>query len=293
MLNYCIAGLSVSVENIKYPFFKRRMQQYQKTDAVAQPDLTISFSEQEEITEPQGELVGQRMGYRTYLKTKEGGYVNFDRLQDTENRTALMMADKDFRKVEAVIRDVEMLGGAPLDVRSFNMTGEIFRMALTLRGGLVVHSSSIDFDGNGILFSAPSGTGKSTHTGLWRQCFGDRVTVVNDDSPAITFAEGNPYLFGTPWSGKTEINENRRVPLRAVVFLEQAKENQIIELKPQEAVFRLLREIAVYPYRDMANIALETADRLLSQVPCYLLRCRPDEDAVYTVKNRLRIGEEK
>lgn len=293
MPNYCIAGLSVSVENINYPFFLRRMEKYRTEDGVVPPDLTISFSEQEEIFEPEGELIGRRMGYRTYLKTTEGGYVNFDRLGGTENRTALMTADRGFREVQAVIRDVEQLGGAPLDVRSFNMTGEIFRMALTLHGGLVLHSSAISFNGEGILFSAPSGTGKSTHTGLWKQRFPESVTVVNDDSPGVVFADGKPYICGTPWSGKTEINENMRVPLRAIVFLEQAKENRIAELKPQEAVFRLLREIAVYPYRDMADIGLETADRLLGQVPCYLLECRPDEEAVETVKNTLRIGEEK
>ncbi|MBU5450566.1 hypothetical protein [Acetivibrio sp. MSJd-27] len=292
MPNYCIAGLSVWVENINYPFFLRRMEQYRVKEAVV-PDLKISFSEQEEIFEPEGDLIGQRMGYRTYLLTKEGGYVNFDRLENTENRTALMTADPGFREVQAVIRDVEMLGGAPVDVRCFNMTGEIFRMALTLHGGLVVHSSSIAFGGDGILFSAPSGTGKSTHTRLWKKCFGDRVTVVNDDSPAVTFVDGRPHICGTPWSGKTEINENIHVPLRAVVFLEQAKENRISELKPQEAVFRLLREIAVYPYRDMADIALDTADGLLKQVPCYLLGCRPDEEAVQMVKNTLRIGEKK
>lgn len=293
MPNYCIAGLSVSVENINHPFFLRRMEKYRAKDPVGLPDLKISFSEPTEIFEPEGTFIGQRMGYRTYLKSKEGGYVNFDRLENTENRTALMTADPDFREVQAEIRDVEMLGGAPIDVRCFNMTGEIFRMALTLHRGLVVHSSSIAFDGEGILFSAPSGTGKSTHTGLWKQCFGDRVIVVNDDSPAVTIADGEAYIHGTPWSGKTEINENMRVPLRAVVFLEQAKENRITELKPQEAVFRLLREIAVYPYRDMADIALETADRLLRQIPCYLLGCRPDEEAVQTVKNTLRLGEEK
>ncbi len=291
MSNYCIAGLSFSVENLEHPFFLRRMEKYTEKDTQKTPDMRISFQEKQEITEPAGKLVGTRLGYRTYLTTDAGDYVSFDKLEDTENRTALISADKDFRSVVAQVRDVEAMGGAPMDVRCFNMVGEIFRMAVMLRNDLVVHSSSIAFDGNGILFSAPSGTGKSTHTGLWKKAFGERVAIVNDDTPAVTFEDGTPLLWGTPWSGKTEINENICVPLRAIVFLEQAKENNISELSSVEAVFRLVREVAVYPYRDMANRALEATDRLLRQVPCYLLRCLPDEDAVMTVKNKLQLGE--
>ncbi len=287
---YGIAGMSVSVENIDFPLFEQRMGKYLKKDGTQQPDLQISFSEKEFISEPEGELIGTRIGYRTYLKTARGEYVNFDKLKDSDNRTSLMIANEDFTKVEGVIRDLEPLGGAPLDVRFFNMMGEIFRMALIMRDGLVVHSSSIAVDGQGILFSALSGTGKSTHTGLWKQCYPDQVTIINDDSPAVIFKDGTPYVCGTPWSGKTDINENICVPLRAIVFLTQAKENTIQVLKPQDAVFELMRAIAVYPYRDMANRVLETADRLLGQVPCYMLGCRPDEEAVQTVKNALEIG---
>ncbi len=287
---YEIAGLSVSIENIRFPLLERRMGAYQSTKREKEADLKISFLKKEQITEPAGDLIDVRMGYRTYLKTAGGEYVNFDKLKDSFNRTSLMIADGDFTKVEASIRDIEPLGGAPLDVRCFNMIGEIFRMALTVRGGLVVHSSSIGVNGQGILFSALSGTGKSTHTGLWKQCYPEKVTVINDDTPAVIWKEGKPFVCGTPWSGKTDINENMMVPLRAIVFLEQAKENTIRALTPQQAVFELMRAIEIYPYREMANLALETADRLLSQVPCYLLGCRPDKEAVATVKNALEIG---
>ncbi len=290
MAMYRIAGMSVSVENIDFPLLEQRMGKYLAQDPIGQPDLQVSFSERDVITEPEGELIGTRIEYRTYLKTAKGEYVNYDKLKSTDNRTSLMIADPSFSKVEAVVRDLEPLGGAPVDVRCFNMLGEVFRMALNMRDGLVVHSSSIAVDGQGILFSALSGTGKSTHTGLWKQCYPEQVTVINDDSPAVIFKDGKPYVCGTPWSGKTTINENICVPLRAIVFLKQAKENTIHQLPPQEAVFELMRAIAIYPYRDMANRALETADRLLGLVPCYMLGCRPDEEAVQTVKNALEIG---
>ena len=286
---YRIAGLSMDLRNIDYPYVLRRMEQYRGEDGSG--GLLVDYRQQTEITAPTGELAGKKWGYRTYLKTEDGRWVNYDSLENTENRTALISFSPDFREAKAYLRDVEALGGAPIDVRCFNMMGEIFRMALTMGDGLVVHASSIACQGQGILFSAPPGTGKSTHTGLWRQCFGDSVTIVNDDTPAVTFRDGQPFIHGTPWSGKTEINENIEAPLRAVVFLKQDKKNQISRLDSQEAVFRLMREIFIYPYREMADKALQTADKLLRSTPCYLLGCRPDFEAVQLVKNTLQLGD--
>ena len=87
-------------------------------------------------------------------------------------------------------------------------TGGSFYRQLLRFDGLLLHASAVVVDGRAYLFSAPCGTGKSTHVGLWRQRFGDEVTVINDDKPAIVFQGDTPYLCGTPWSGKTALNNN-------------------------------------------------------------------------------------
>lgn len=81
-------------------------------------------------------------------------------------------------------------------------TGAMFHNRLMQLGGGVLHSSSLAWRGQGVAFSANSGTGKSTHTGLWKQVFGDEVEIINDDKPAIWFDEGQPMLCGTPGAAK-------------------------------------------------------------------------------------------
>ena len=84
-------------------------------------------------------------------------------------------------------------------------------------------------DGQAYLFSADSGVGKSTHSRLWQQVFGDqRVTIINDDKPALRLRDGVWYVYGTPWSGKYGLNHNLCYPLAGICFLERSKTNKIV-----------------------------------------------------------------
>lgn len=80
---------------------------------------------------------------------------------------------------------------------------EFYRKLINL-GGFMLHASAIVVDNKAYLFSAPSGTGKSTHTKLWQECFGDKAIIINDDKPAIRIEEGKCFAYGTPFSGKTD-----------------------------------------------------------------------------------------
>ncbi len=165
----------------------------------------------------------------------------------------------------------------------------VFAERLIYLGGMVLHGSCMALDGKAVIFSAPSGTGKSTHTGLWRQLYGDRVTVINDDKPAIRFnAQGQPIAYGTPWSGKTDLNCNVSAPLHALVFLQRASDNAIRRLSATEALLYMNRELS-HPYHDeqLDQTLLDTALRLIQSVPVFLLSCTPDERAVETVRRAL------
>ena len=81
--------------------------------------------------------------------------------------------------------------------------------------GFFFHSSCLELDGEGYVFSAVSGTGKSTHTALWRRHFGNRVTMINDDKPVIRKCDGKFYAYGTPWMGKADIGTNTKAPVKA------------------------------------------------------------------------------
>lgn len=176
------------------------------------------------------------------------------------------------------------------DEVAYLASGALFNRRITAFNGLMLHSSAIAMDGRAYLFSAHSGTGKSTHTGLWKQVFGDRVTYINDDKPIIRKIDGKFYAYGTPWSGKTDLNTNIKVPLAAIVFIERGDTNSITPIDPaKEAVAVPMLEQTPRPRTPQLLAAmLNTADDLLLNTPLFKLRCNISEDAVYTSYNTLK-----
>lgn len=164
-----------------------------------------------------------------------------------------------------------------------------FSKELLLRNGFSLHASAIAFQNSGILFSADSGIGKSTHTRLWQKHFGaENVPIINDDKPAIRFMEDIFYTYGTPFSGNSEENLDMRVPLRAIVFLQRDTINSIRKLSPVESLPLLMKQ-TLRPNSSnehMASLFL-LLDRLLSEIPVYMLNCNMDEDVVSVVANEI------
>ena len=107
---------------------------------------------------------------------------------------------------------------------------------------LLFHSSAIAVDGKAYLFAAPSGTGKSTHTRLWRQIFGERAVTVNDDKPLVKIEGGEAIVFGTPWDGKHRLSSNISVPIGGICFLTRGQTNSIKSLMPMEALPEFLSQ---------------------------------------------------
>ncbi len=176
------------------------------------------------------------------------------------------------------------------DEVAFLATGTLFNYRITAFNGIMLHSSAIAMDGRAYLFTAHSGTGKSTHTSLWKEVFGDKVTYINDDKPVVRELDGKFFAFGTPWSGKTDLNNNICVPVAAVVFLERAEKNSIEAVDPftQPIAIPLLEQVPRPKVPELAKAMLDTADRLVTTVPIFKLRCNMEKDAVYTSYNRLK-----
>lgn len=150
---------------------------------------------------------------------------------------------------------------------------QICRKVLAEYDGFFFHSSALEIDGEGYLFSALSGTGKSTHTRNWRQYFGDRVTMINDDKPIVRKIDGKFYVCGTPWMGKSDIGCNRTAPIKAVYILQRGDENRAERISPG-AVFKQLLEATLLPKtRENMQKLLDLFNDLFSQVPLFLLTC--------------------
>lgn len=166
-----------------------------------------------------------------------------------------------------------------LDDCEYLCTGGSFYRQLLSHNGLMLHSSAIVMDGFAYLFSAPCGTGKSTHTNMWRSAFGDAVVMLNDDKPALRKEEGRWYAYGTPWSGKTAQNENMRVPLGGVCVLTRGEQNEIEPYGGAAAIFSLLDQTVRPRVGNARGELLELLDDLMGSVPVWKLRCTPTEDA--------------
>lgn len=166
-----------------------------------------------------------------------------------------------------------------------------FYRRLPFFGGIMLHSSCIAVDGEAYLFSAPCGTGKSTHTTLWKKYFGDRAVYVNDDKPALCVRDGKVLACGTPFSGKTDLNTNICVPARGICILERGEKNEIHRISAKEALPRFMNQ-TFRPF-DAAGMekTLALLDILFSSIPVYELHCDMSEDAVLTSYNGMKNKE--
>ena len=142
---------------------------------------------------------------------------------------------------------------------------------------LLFHGSTVAVDGQAYLFTAACGTGKSTHTRLWRQVFGDRVVMVNDDKPFLRITEEGVLACGAPWSGKHGLDTNITVPLAGICILERGSENRIRSIEPAEAMPRLLHEAFCPPGKEAQFQAL--VDILAAGTPLWRMACTKDPEA--------------
>ena len=147
------------------------------------------------------------------------------------------------------------------------------------RDVLMTHGSTVAVDGNAFLFTAKCGTGKSTHTRLWRQVFGDRAVMVNDDKPFLKLTETGVLACGSPWSGKHGLDTNITVPLQGICILERGKENQIHRISSEEALPMLLHQ-SYCPLAPEKRTRFEEQVRFLAEtVPLWHMYCNMDPSA--------------
>lgn len=178
--------------------------------------------------------------------------------------------------------DVVLMGG--------NLSLRLFRFAMWVGYGLMtaaketiaIHSSCIVADGQAVIFLGESGTGKSTHTRLWRENIPGAV-LLNDDSPIVRVIDGQAWVYGSPWSGKTPCYKQERYPLAACVRLSQAPYNKIHKLhviKGYAALHPSCPPEFAYDERLYSHISA-TLGSLLKSVPVYYLECLPDAAAAW------------
>jgi hypothetical protein len=144
---------------------------------------------------------------------------------------------------------------------------------------ILFHGSVVAVDGQAYLFTAKSGTGKSTHTRLWREVFGNRAIMVNDDKPFLRIENQKILACGSPWNGKHRLGTDIKVPLKAICILERGQENSIVKIEPQDGLHMLLQQSNRPNGVKMLGTFLEMIDTIAKCVPLFRMCCNMDPKA--------------
>ena len=178
------------------------------------------------------QIAGLLVAMDTFGRTKKQAEpYRKNSTEDPDIRIESMKKIYQERNPQMTEEDAEYLG-----------TGSSFYRKIIEHDGMMLHASAVVVEGKAYLFSANSGTGKSTHTALWLKLFGKRAFILNDDKPALRYQEGTWYAYGTPWSGKNDISTNIGVPLAGIALLERSENNEIYPSEGPECILPLFRQ---------------------------------------------------
>lgn len=165
-------------------------------------------------------------------------------------------------------------------------TSSYFYTEIVKFDGIMLHASCVQYENYAYLFSANSGTGKSTHTHLWLEKFPE-AEILNDDKPAIRYIDGKFYAFGTPWSGKFDESINTKTEIAGITFLSRGETNEIERVEGNTATIDFLNQTVRPTNKNYMLQFMDILDKVLSEVPVYRLKCNMSLEAVETSYNKM------
>lgn len=143
----------------------------------------------------------------------------------------------------------------------------------------VFHGAAISYKDKAYIFTAPSGTGKTTHISLWQKYIGKAVGIINGDKPIMGFGDA-VTVYGTPWAGKEKLQSNTSAPLGGICIIKRGTENKIRKLLPIEVLPHIMNQVYMPQNKSAMSATMKLIDRLITTVPVYLLECDISQEAV-------------
>ena len=143
----------------------------------------------------------------------------------------------------------------------------------------LLHGSTVAVDGAAYLFTAACGTGKSTHTGLWREVFGERAVMINDDKPFLQVTNNGVIAHGSPWSGKHGLDSNKSAPLKGICILHRGPENTIRRIHADDALPMLRHQSFVSANETAQEKVFDLVSQLSQCVPLWEMYCNKSPEA--------------
>ncbi len=282
---YRIAELNININFIKstvndetlIPSFRNFALQTPAEDVFLQMDVddTIRPSRKEDIELIRNFDTGN--GITSVAKTlnpNDGGYQFIVR-DIIGNKCCFLKSNEDFSINRCALYGTHHM-------RRFGLNNALM-LAMAFKGSykdlLLVHASLVRHNGKGYAFIAKSGTGKSTHVGMWLRHI-ENCDLMNDDCPIIRIIDDRAYIFGSPWSGKTPCYRNTKARLGAITRIARGLENSIEKESPVTALASLLPSCSTMKWdREIFGNLCATLSKVIETTDIYTLHCLPNKDA--------------
>ncbi len=165
----------------------------------------------------------------------------------------------------------------------------VSRYLLENKSGILFHSSAIDVGGKGVLFTALSGTGKSTHARHWVNVFGDEVSYVNDDKPFARLEGEKFFVYGSPWNGKHRLSNNKKVEIKAICFLKRGEVDRVEPITPNEAIKLFFLQTIVPEEVDLKLKLFAILDKMMRNVKLYTIYCTNSDESAKIIRKGINI----
>ncbi|MDD2575834.1 MAG: hypothetical protein PHD47_05170, partial [Acholeplasmataceae bacterium] len=231
MGKYQVANIKFQFDYLFDEYFKNNIEAYQ-IDESETVDHHIKVSLDNEIKKPLGAFKGTKNPY--FLTTKTNRTIIFE---NNNQIGVLIQHDLNYKEITIILNNKLSNNLAQAE---YVMSGIMFLELAMYKGYLPLHASAISIHNEAILFSAPSGTGKSTHAAYWKENF-HKVIYINDDKPLLNIENNELYVYGSPFSGEHTLNTNMKFKLRNIVLLTQGTTNKIEKVTPDEAINHLIK----------------------------------------------------
>lgn len=276
MLQYEIAGIKICIKHVNSGKFKR-MKPFESVFET-KPDIEIKFRSSGSFA-VRNYVTLEHDGISWYVENTPESILASVFLKKTGRTEYVIEADHNWSDIT-----ISYLHGTKEAEQAFCyfLGNFIISNKIIHNNGFVLHASSVSYDGKGLVFTAPSGTGKSTHAAMWKKYY--KASILNDDCPIIKIESGKAIIHGTPWSGAKSRAMQASSPLSAIIILEQAGQNTIRELTNEEAIPLFLPRVFL-PYQNPAlmDAVMQNVENAIESVPKYLLKCRADREATELV----------
>lgn len=277
-----IAGISMSLYSARKWEDEKAFASFEQR--IEHPDYTVLFRQTEELPAVSDVVIHEDECYRVHPDGK-GGYLRsfFDAPRDTAP-----YAVAEYDHSGGIIQIEYLPKGAHCFSEIHNSFFHLgFESILVHRGRLCLHASCVDTPLGGLLFSGPSGIGKSTQANLWQQHRG--AVQINGDRPILCRADGAWLAWGSPYAGSSKCHLNKSCPVSAVIMLCQSETCSLQRLSPPEAFRAIWSGLTIHSWdRTFVEKAFDLTMELISTVPVFRFSCTPDAVAVEYLERELR-----